>query len=73
MLRKGVVKNTKTGEIVLCVEAEEGVPMGSEAGFPRRGIREDWPIILLLIAVPALIVLIVLIIITGIIHVVSGL
>jgi len=35
MLKKGAVKNTETDEIILCVEAEEGVPMGSEAGMPR--------------------------------------
>jgi len=69
MLRKGVVKNTETNEIILCVEAEDGVPMGSEAGFPRRGFREDWPIILLLLSVPALILFI---IITVIISIVSG-
>ncbi len=35
MLRKGIVKNNETGEIILCFEAEEGVPMGREAGMSR--------------------------------------
>ena len=72
------VVDEKTGEVVgrkhMCVQAEENVPFGCELGGPRpRTIREEWPLILALLlalfAVPALIVLIIII---GIIQFVSG-
>ena len=77
MFRNGevtrVVRNTETGEVIektpICVEVEEGVPMGSEAGFPRRGGREDWSFTLMLLIV---LVLIPVMIIIGIISAVSG-
>ncbi|MCX6745788.1 MAG: hypothetical protein NTX00_02090 [Candidatus Parcubacteria bacterium] len=59
MLKKGKANG-------MCVEAEEGVPLGSEAGGPRpHGVREDWPIILLLFFVPVLMVFIIIIGIIG--------
>ena len=69
------VRDENTGEIIgkkhMCVEADDNVLFGCELGGPRpRTIREEWPLILALLAVPALIVFI---IITGIIHYVSGL
>jgi len=70
MLRKGVVKKTETGEIILCVETDDNVPFGCELGGPRpRTIREEWPLILALLAMPAFIIFI---IIVGIIKIVSG-
>ena len=60
MFRRGkaLIRNAETGEIsTICVEAEDGVPMGCEAGGPKpREIRKEWPIILLLLSVPALII-----------------
>jgi len=78
------VIDENTGEIIgkkhMCVEADDNVPFGCELGGPRPWqfmtfrekiayIGEDWPIILLLLLIP---VIMVFIIIMGIIRLVNG-
>lgn len=49
------VLDEKTGEVIgkkhMCVEAEEGVPMGSEMGFSRTSSPDEKALLLLIVLV----------------------